>query len=235
MSEIKTENKQILLISNTSDFIIKNKEKKKFDKMSEITEEINTIKTDKNILKREYNYIEYKKEKKVEMLSNYNSVNEIEKGDGLEINPYEIKRTKVKIKSISKQNNINVLVSNNIFNEKSKKNLIKMIFPIRLKEILIKYIKKNYFLYLIKKFKKISLICILLKIQKNNEKKLKLIGMEKLKERMILVKLRNYFEKEIIKYKIKIFTKKYLYYKWKKGLQDLSNIIINNKNYNPLK
>ena len=50
-------------------------------------------------------YIKKKKEDKKE-IKNYNLVNEIEKGDALEINPYEIKRTKIKTNKISKQNNI---------------------------------------------------------------------------------------------------------------------------------
>ena len=234
--KIKKENGQpILLISNKSDFIIKNKEKEKCDKMTEITEEMNIIKINKNIFEKENNNLEYKKVKKIE-INNYNSMNEIEKGDALEINPYEIKRTKINKKEISKQNNINVIVSNNnIFNEKSKKNLIKIIFPIRLKEILIKYIKKNFFLYLLNQLKKISFICILIQIENNKKKKLKKKGMEKIKERMVLMKLRKYFEKEMIKYQIQNLLKKYLYLKWNKGLMDLSNIIINDKNNKSLK
>ena len=163
-------------------------------------------------------------------------MNKIEKGDALEINPYEIKRTKINKKEISKQNNINVIVSNNnIFNEKSKKNLIKIIFPIRLKEILIKYIKKNFFLYLLNQLKKISFISILIQIENNKKKKLKKKGMEKIKERMVLIKLRKYFEKEMIKYQIQNLLKKYLYLKWNKGLIDLSNTIINDKNNKSLK
>ena len=230
------ENKQkILLISNKSDFIIKSKEKEKCDKMTEITEEMNIIKsdTDKNILEKENNSIEYRKEikeKKIE-INNYNSVNEIEKGEALEINPYEIKRTKINKKEISKQNDINVIVSkDNIFKEKSKNNLMKIILPIRLKETLIKYIKKNFFLYLINQLKKISFIYILIQIKENKDKKLKKKGLEKIKERMLLVKLRKYFENEMMKYKIQNMIKKYLYLRWNKGLIDLSNIIINNKN-----
>ena len=229
--EIKKENKQILLISNKSDFTIKNAEKKKCDKMTEITEEINPIKENKIIFKKENNYIQYKKEKKE--ISNYNSVNEIEKGDGLEINPYEIKRTK--IKSISKQNDLKIIISNEVFKEKSKKNLMKIIFPIRLKEILIKYIKKNHYLNLINKLKKISFISILLKVKKNREKNSKKKGMEKLKERIVIIKLRKYFEKEIGKYKIQILAKKYLYLNWNKGLLDLSKNIIKNKSNKSLK
>ena len=234
--KMKKENgRQILLISNKSDFIIKNKEKEKCDKMTEITEEMNIIKINKNIFEKENNNLEYKKVKKIE-IKNYNSMNEIEKGDALEINPYEIKRTKINKKEISKQNNINVIVSNNnIFNEKSKKNLIKIIFPIRLKEILIKYIKKNFFLYLLNQLKKISFISILIQIENNKKKKLKKKGIEKIKERMVLMKLRKYFEKEMIKYQIQNLLKKYLYLKWNKGLMDLSNIIINDKNNKSLK
>ena len=196
---------------------------------------MNIIKINKNIFEKENNNLEYKKVKKIE-IKNYNSMNEIEKGDALEINPYEIKRTKINKKEISKQNNINVIVSNNnIFNEKSKKNLIKIMFPMRLKEILIKYIKKNFFLYLLNQLKKISFISILIQIENNKKKKLKKKGMEKIKERMVLMKLRKYFEKEMIKYQIQNLLKKYLYLKWNKGLMDLSNIIINDKNNKSLK
>ena len=203
--------------------------------MTEITKEMNIIKINKNIFEKENNNLEYKKVKKME-IKNYNSMNEIEKGDALEINPYEIKRTKINKKEISKQNDINVIVSkDNIFNEKSKKNLMKIILPIRLKEILIKYIKKNFFLYLINQLKKISFIYILMQIKENKDKKLKKKGIEKIKERMLVIKLRKYFEKEMIKYKIQNMIKKYLYLKWNKGLVDLSNIIINNKNNKLLK
>ena len=106
---------------------------------------------------------------------------------------------------------------------------MKIILQIKLKTIIIRYKKNNHFLYLIKKIKKISFIFILLKIKKIYEKKLKKEGIEKLKEKVILIKIRNYFNKEIAKNKIKNFVKKYLYYRWNKGLVDLSNIIIKNK------
>jgi len=89
--------------------------------------------------------------------------------------------------------------------------------------------KDKHFLYLIKELKKISFIFLLLKIKKIYEKKLKKEGIEKLKEKVILIKIRNYFNKEMAKNKIKNFAKKYLYYRWNKGLVDLSNIIIKNK------
>ena len=223
-------NQQKLLISNKSDFSIKNEEKKKSDKMT-ITEENNEIKTDKNIFIKENKNIEYiknKKENKNE-IKNYNLINEIEKGDALEINPYEIKRTKIKTNKISQQNNIKILVSdNNIPNQKTKNNLMKMIFPIKLKEILLKNIRKRYFTDLINKFKMIYFYRVLIKLKKNKEKKFKKKAIEKLKEKIAVVKLRNYFAKELGKYQIKNLAKKYLDFKWNKGLLFLANIIITN-------
>ena len=223
-------NQQKLLISNKSDFSIKNEEKKKSDKMT-ITEENNEIKTDKNIFIKENKNIEYiknKKENKNE-IKNYNLINEIEKGDALEINPYEIKRTKIKTNKISQQNNIKILVSdNNIPNQKTKNNLMKMIFPIKLKEILLKNIRKRYFTDLINKLKMIYFYRVLIKLKKNKEKKFKKKGIEKLKEKIAVVKLRNYFAKELGKYQIKNLAKKYLDFKWNKGLLFLANIIITN-------
>ena len=223
-------NQQKLLISNKSDFSIKNEEKKKSDKMT-ITEENNEIKTDKNIFIKENKNIEYiknKKENKNE-IKNYNLINEIEKGDALEINPYEIKRTKIKTNKISQQNNIKILVSdNNIPNQKTKNNLMKMIFPIKLKEILLKNIRKRYFTDLINKLKMIYFNRVLIKLKKNKEKKFKKKGIEKLKEKIAVVKLRNYFAKELGKYQIKNLAKKYLDFKWNKGLLFLANIIITN-------
>ena len=229
-------NQQKLLISNKSDFSIKNEEKKKSDKMT-TTEENNEIKTDKNIFIKENKNIEYiknKKENKNE-IKNYNLINEIEKGDALEINPYEIKRTKIKTNKISQQNNIKILVSdNNIPNQKTKNNLMKMIFPIKLKEILLKNIRKRYFTDLINKLKMIYFYRVLIKLKKNKEKKFKRKGIEKLKEKIAVVKLRNYFAKELGKYQLKNLAKKYLDFKWNKGLLFLANIIItyNIKNKN---
>jgi hypothetical protein len=88
---------------------------------------------------------------------------------------------------------------------------------------------------LLNQLKKISFISILIQIENNKKKKLKKKGMEKIKERMVLMKLRKYFEKEMIKYQIQNLLKKYLYLKWNKGLMDLSNIIINDKNNKSLK
>ena len=82
-----------------------------------------------------------------------NNIYEIEKGDGLEINPYEIKRTKNNINNIfiSYENKIQVLNNQeSIYTEKAKKIFMKIIFPIKIKKILEKKIKKDIF-YLLNK------------------------------------------------------------------------------------
>ena len=220
--------KPIYLISNKTDFEIKKEEKQKYDKTTETTEEMDMTNINNTILTKENEIVEYKinKRDKTKAIKDYNSVNEIEKGDGLEINPYEIKRTK--INTINQQNNINIFASNNTFNEKAKKNLMKMIFPIKLKEVLLRYIKKKYFSNLINELKKISFSIIMMKIKLNNEKRLKKIGMEKLKEKVLIIKIKKYFEIEMGKYQLQSLAKNYLFYKWNKGLLDLSNIIISN-------
>ena len=177
---------------------------------------------------KENNFIEFKPINIDKKVVNYNLINEIEKGDALEINPYEIKRTKISNK-ISPQNNIEVFASYNLFTEKSKNNLTKIIFPIRLKKVFIQYMKKIYFPELINQLRKISLLYALIQIKKKYETKMKKISLKKLKEKAMLLKLRKYFKVEMDKYEIKKMIRKYVYKKWNQGLLDLSKIIINNK------
>ena len=177
---------------------------------------------------KENNFIEFKPENIDKKVVNYNLINEVEKGEALEINPYEIKRTKISNK-ISPQNNIEVFASYNLFNEKSKNNLTKIIFPIRLKKVFIQYMKKIYFPELINQLRKISLLYALIQIKKKYEIKMKKISLKKLKEKAMLLKLRKYFKVEMDKYEIKKMIRKYVYKKWNQGLLDLSKIIINNK------
>ena len=177
------------------------------------------------ILTKENNYIEFKPEKiNKKIITNYNLTNEIEKGDALEINPYEIKRTKDPNK-ISQQDNLQVLS----FTEKSKLNLAKTIFLIKFKKILVEYIKKIYFPDFQNELKKIALMHALNKIKKNYEKKTKKIGLKNLKEITMIIKIKKYFKVEMEKYEMKKLIKKYLVKKWYNGLLDLSKIIINNK------
>ena len=90
----------------------------------------------------------------------YNENNEIEKGEGLEINPMEMKRTKNNINNIfiSYENKMGVLSNKNeIFTEKAKRNMMKIILPIRLKSTLREYVRKNTYPLLISNLKKIAL------------------------------------------------------------------------------
>ena len=185
-------------------------------------------KENKQIYTKENNFIEFKPINIDKKVVNYNLINEIEKGDALEINPYEIKRTKISNK-ISPQNNIEVFASYNLLTEKSKNNLTKIIFPIRLKKVFIQYMKKIYFPELINQLRKISLLYALIQIKKKYETKMKKISLKQLKEKAMLIKLRKYFKVEMDKYEIKKMIRKYVYKKWNQGLLDLSKIIINNK------
>ena len=83
---------------------------------------------------------------------NYNINNEIEKGNCLEINTIELKRTNI--------GSFNVVCAdgnnNSIFTEKAKNNLIKIILPIRIKTTLKDFIHRSIFPLLINKLKKIA-------------------------------------------------------------------------------
>ena len=94
---------------------------------------------------------------------------------------------------------------------------------------MIKYIKKKFFSKLIQELKKILFISILDKVKLNYEKRNKKKGIEKIKENVIIIKLKKYLKEEIEKDRLKYFVKKYLKYKWNQGLVDLSKIIIGNK------
>ena len=91
---------------------------------------------------------------------NYNLTNEIEKENGLEINPLEIKKTKNNANNIfiSYENKLEVLYNPNaIFTEKAKRNMMKIILPIRLKTTLREFIHRSIFPLLINNLKKIAL------------------------------------------------------------------------------
>ena len=90
---------------------------------------------------------------------NYNLVNEIEKGDALEINPFEMRRTQ--------NNNENIFISNenkieflnnkeSIYSDKAKKNMMRIILPIRMKSIIREMIKKMAYKYLMHNLKEIK-------------------------------------------------------------------------------
>ena len=104
---------------------------------------------------------------------NYNVNNEIDKCDTLEINPYEIKRTKNNTNNIfiSYENKIEMLNNkNDIFTEKAKKNMMKIILPIRLKTTLRDFIRRNTLPLLINNLKKIALSSYMNKIDNKKAK-----------------------------------------------------------------
>ena len=90
---------------------------------------------------------------------NYNLVNEIEKGDALEINPFEMRRTQ--------NNNDNIFISNenkieflnnkeSIYSDKAKKNMMRIILPIKMKSIIREKVKKMAYKYLIHNLKEMK-------------------------------------------------------------------------------
>ena len=171
----------MVMIDNNNTLLIKNSKKKKQDEITEITEELNKIEPNTHYelffkgiimdLSQKLDNIQKEKENKINNKKNsdndeenkkkvYNEKNEIEKGEGLEINPMEMKRTKNNINNIfiSYENKIGVLNSkNDIFTEKAKRNMMKIILPIRLKSTLREYVRKNIYPLLISNLKKIAL------------------------------------------------------------------------------
>ena len=135
---------------------------------------------DKN--RQEFSYIKTKQKKDDEVVldnnnlkknKNYNVNNEIDKCDTLEINPYEIKRTKNNTNNIfiSYENKIEMLNNkNDIFTEKAKKNMMKIILPIRLKTTLRDFIRRNTLPLLINNLKKIALSSHINKIDNKKAK-----------------------------------------------------------------
>ena len=125
-----------------------NKNKNKIDNNNKIIENKN----------EELSYIQNEINENKNII-NYNINNEIDKCDSLEINTYELNRTKNNENNIfiSYENNIKVLNNkNSIFTEKAKKNMMKIILPIRLKITLRDFIHRNTFPILINKLKKIA-------------------------------------------------------------------------------
>ena len=90
---------------------------------------------------------------------NYNLINEIEKGDALEINPFEMRRTQNNSDNIfiSNENKIEFLNSKeSIYNDKAKKNMMRIILPIKMKSIIRETVKKMVYKYLIHYLKEIK-------------------------------------------------------------------------------
>ena len=202
----------------------------KIDETTETMNIINLIKPNKNSeLKYEGIIKENNIINNINNRLDYNSINEIDKGEALEINPFEIKRTKSNI-IITYENDIEVLINkNDAFKAKAKQKMIKIILPIRLKSILVKSIRKKIFFKLIKQAHKICFFIHINKILFNYDKKMKKEGIKKLKENSNNIKLKIIIEKEIAKYEMRKIMNKYVDNKLNKGLIELANMIINNK------
>ena len=176
-NETKKDNKNIkydfefVVVNNDILFISKVK-KQQCNKMTEITEELNGIKpnnhyelilqgkiksTNNNniIIEKESN--EKSSKGKTDNTANknrninYNISNEIEKGNCLEINTIELKRT-----SNGSFNVVSTVNNNSVLTEKAKNNLIKIILPIRIKTTLKDFIHRSIFPLLINNLKKIA-------------------------------------------------------------------------------
>ena len=90
---------------------------------------------------------------------NYNLVNEIEKGDALEINPFEMRRTQNNTDNIFISNENKIEFLNNkesIYSDKAKKNMMRIILPIKLKSIIRETVKKMAYKYLIHNLKEMK-------------------------------------------------------------------------------
>ena len=158
----------MFMIDNNNSILLKNSKKNMHDEITEITEELNKIVPNNHyelvfegiILDLNQKLDNIQKEKVKENKKIYNESNEIEKGEGLEINPMEMKRTKNNIDNIfiSYENKMGVLSSkDDIYTEKAKRNMMKIILPIRLKSTLREYVRKNTYPLLISNLKKIAL------------------------------------------------------------------------------
>ena len=167
-NKIKRFDDNMFMIDNNNSILLKNSKKNMHDEITEITEELNKIVPNNHyelvfegiILDLNQKLDNIQKEKVKENKKIYNESNEIEKGEGLEINPMEMKRTKNNIDNIfiSYENKMGVLSSkDDIYTEKAKRNMMKIILPIRLKSTLREYVRKNTYPLLISNLKKIAL------------------------------------------------------------------------------
>lgn len=162
--------------------------------------------------------------------ANYNLTNEIEKENGLEINPLEIKKTKNNSNNIfiSYENKLEVLYNPNaIFTEKAKRNMMKIILPIRLKTTLRDFIHRSIFPLLISNLKKIALAQHSKKGDGDNIIEARREEAEK--RRSIKSSFYKSCSKQVKKKEIKNIFADYAVYKWNKSLHGLAKEINNNK------
>ena len=243
-SNLKVINNEQILIANNGD----KKMMEQGDKKTEKTEELNKIEPnnhlnninnniiDNNI--QEFSYIQNEEKesklngnKNLDRNINYNLTNEIEKEHSLEINPIAMKKSKNNGNDIliTHENIFEVLYNNNlIFTEKAKKNMMKIILPIKLKITLREFIHRSIFPLLINLLKKVANP----PLEKNDSSEIKeFIKEEREKAKSIKSSFYNKYHVEQMKKKeIKKILADYAIYKWNKLLYEISKEIINNKN-----
>ena len=193
-------------------------------------QEFSLIKKESNDKKQEINNINVPNRN-----INYNLTNEIEKENGLEINPLEIKKTKNNNNNIfiSYENKLEVLYNPNaIFTEKAKRNMMKIILPIRLKTTLREFIHRSIFPLLINNLKKVALASS----QSKNEDEdvgdnIIQIRTEEAEKRRNLKSsfYKSYCSKQKKKKEIKNILAEYAVYKWNKLLLGVAKEINKNK------
>jgi hypothetical protein len=159
---------------------------------------------------------------------NYNLTNKIEKKHNIEIKPTIMKKTKNNI-LVTHENIFEVLNRNNsIFTEKAKRNMMKIILPIKLKITLRKFIHRSIFSLLINISEKVSNppleenVCASIK---------EFIKEEREKAKSIKSSFYNKYKVEQIKKKeIQKILADYAIFKWNKLLYEMAKEIISNKN-----
>ena len=251
------------IIVKKNNIFIRGTQKIQYDKITEITEELNRIEPNnhyelifegrinlneditktKNIAnnnniidnkRQELSYIRDDEKDKIiikDISKNYNLNNEIDKCNALEINPLEIRRTNNNI-IISHEDKLEVLYNKDtVFTEKAKKNMMKIILPIRLKTTLREFIHRNIFPLLISNMRKIAMAANLKKQEDNKDKNVEkdiIIGHEH-KHNIKSKFYKNYCNEEMKKKEIKTILNHYVVYKWNKSLSEISKELINNK------
>jgi hypothetical protein len=142
----------------------------------------------------------------------------------------EIRRTNNDI-TITHEDKLEVLYNKNIeFTEKAKKNMMKIILPIRLKTTLREFIHRSIFPLLISNIRKIALAARLTKVEDNKDQNLekgKIIEHSKHNTKSKFYK--NYCAETMKKKEIKNILNNYTVYKLNKMLLEISKELINNK------
>ena len=201
---------------NTNNLYFIGKNKVYVNEITQTTDELNKI---------EYNQIHNIEHFSMinKKIKNYNKYNEIDNKGGLEINPIELKRTANC--NICNENKIEILKKKNeIINEKAKINMMKILFPIRIKSCILINSKKYVFYLLTNKIKNICFISHLIelneKIMNDNKKNL----FEKMKKINILY-YKNFYYNQISKNKIRDLLNEYIKYKREMFLSELKLLL----------